>query len=201
MAQDVFLVTKSFLKLWNGDQCREGYNGLVVLEGDDRDLKASLIPKLMAAKDRFDDALAGPLKSYFLRANTGPKWMLGGVTSRPFTTAPQCDNKFAISSIESSSLYGDASFSSSWLTFATVDHCFSIMEGLLKIRMKGKDDSFDTLREGQTAVVAAGQGLLSGTVSSYSGVVLPDTPGAVEQPRFRKMCEELGVQVEAADFV
>jgi len=78
----------------------------------------------MAAKDQFDvnfvpdyrppelgnwleteNTLPGPLEACFLRANTGPRWMLGGVMSRPFINASQCCEKFAISNIEKSSTY------------------------------------------------------------------------------------------------
>ncbi|KAF5863623.1 hypothetical protein ETB97_009717 [Aspergillus alliaceus] len=82
--------------------------GLLVPEGDSRNLKSLLIPKVMAAKERFDinfllnyqppelgdwtknDArLPESSQPFNLRANTGPRWMLGGVMARPFITTTQ----------------------------------------------------------------------------------------------------------------
>ena len=81
----------------------EPYEGILVPESDNRDLKSLLIPKVMAAKGKFDvvfqphyvppevsdwtkedEKLPEGHQGYFLRANTGPRWMLGGVMSRPF---------------------------------------------------------------------------------------------------------------------
>ena len=86
----------------------EPFNGLLVPEFDDRDLKSLLIPKVMTAKDRFDVVFVrdyqppavseweegeGKLpegsEPYFLRYMTGPRYMAGGVMSRPFITTKQ----------------------------------------------------------------------------------------------------------------
>ncbi|CRK31426.1 hypothetical protein BN1708_005429 [Verticillium longisporum] len=99
----------------------ESYDGVLVPENDNRNLGALLGQKMATAKDRFDvhfernyqppalgdwleteNVLPSPGEPYFLRANTGPRWMLGGVMSRPFLHASQCGGKFAVSSIESS---------------------------------------------------------------------------------------------------
>ncbi|KAG8415993.1 hypothetical protein J3459_013900 [Metarhizium acridum] len=224
-AHDVFLVTKGFLKLWNGDKCKmlgpgdfayippkfihnpqllgphtetlgliapgdwvdffryvsETYSGIIVPEDDSRDLKSLLIPKVMAAKDKFDVhfardhdpaevsdwdgtecVLPGPLEPYYLRGNTGPRWMLGAVMSRPFIHASQCSGKFAISSIESSKLYdGSLNPFSQRVTFEKVAHCFVVMEGVLGVKLyetdNGGEDAWSEVREGQTVVIPAGQ--------------------------------------------
>ncbi|KAH7002425.1 RmlC-like cupin domain-containing protein [Ilyonectria destructans] len=280
-AHDVFLVTKGFLKLWNGDKCRilgpgdfayvppkiihnpellgphtetlglvapgdwidffryvaETYSGVIVPENDDRDLKALLIPKVMAAKDRFDvhfkrdyqppevgewldseNTLPGPLEPYFLRANTGPRWLLGGVMSRPFINASQCSEKFAISSIESSNVYTKSPLSK-WLNFPTVDHCFCVMEGLLKVKTKG-EEGWNTVREGQTVVLSAGQSftlefasryvrvisftngrgieeLIQTAGSSYTSFILPEEAPEWDEAAIQTVCGKLGVKVEA----
>ncbi|KAH6984462.1 RmlC-like cupin domain-containing protein [Ilyonectria sp. MPI-CAGE-AT-0026] len=280
-AHDVFLVTKGFLKLWNGHKCRilgpgdfayvppkiihnpellgphtetlglvapgdwvdffryvaETYSGVIVPENDDRDLKALLIPKVMAAKDRFDvhfkrdyqppevgewldseNALPGPLEPYFLRANTGPRWLLGGVMSRPFINASQCSEKFAISSIESSNVYTNSPLSK-WLNFPTVDHCFCVMEGLLKVKTKGEED-WNTVREGQTVVLSAGQSftlefasryvrvisftngrgieeLIQTAGSSYTSFILPEEAPEWDEAAIQTACGKLGAKVEA----
>ncbi|RAK71414.1 RmlC-like cupin [Aspergillus fijiensis CBS 313.89] len=216
-AHDVFLVTKGFLKLWNGDKCRimgpgdfayvpptvihnpemmgphtetygvvtpgdwvdffryvsERYDGVLVPEHDDRDLKSILIPKVMAAKEQFDvvfqphyqppelgewtkdeEVLPESPQGYFLRANTGPKWMFGGVMSRPFVTTAQSSGVCAISSIESSKVYGDTILSK-YMTFKSVDHCLCVQEGTLIVSLEGQSDT--EFREGETAVIPAGQ--------------------------------------------
>lgn len=194
-----------------------------------------LIPKLMASKDRFDvhferdyqapnlgeweqseNQLAAPGRPYFLRANTGPRWILGSVVSRPFIHADQSAGKFAISSIESSGVYDAKERSlARWLTFKEVDHCFCVQEGLLRVLLQsGK--SWNEVREGQTLVVAAGetftmdfgsrfvrvwtftngQGieeLIRRAGDSYEGFVIPDNPVAVDELRMSRACEELGI--------
>ncbi|KAL4800233.1 hypothetical protein BDV19DRAFT_375898 [Aspergillus venezuelensis] len=226
-AHDVFLVTKGYLKLWNGPKCRvmgpgdfayvppgvihnpellgphtetygvvtpgdwidffryisEPYEGILVPESDDRDLKALLIPKVMAAKGQFDvvfqphyvppelgewDASdevlptpeGGKLKEYYLRANTGPRFMVGGVLSRPFITTKQSGGVIAISSIESSADYGrDANVLGRFMTFEKVDHCLAVLEGTLvvKLRRDGGEVEEEVIREGETVVVPSGQ--------------------------------------------
>lgn len=215
----------------------ETYSGVIVPENDDRDLKALLIPKVMAAKDRFDvhfkrdyqppevgewldseNTLPGPLEPYFLRANTGPRWLLGGVMSRPFINASQCSEKFAISSIESSNVYTSSPLAK-WLNFPTVDHCFCVMEGLLKVKTKGEED-WNTVREGQTVVLSAGQSftlefasryvrvisftngrgieeLIQTAGSSYTSFILPEEVPEWDEAAIQTACGKLGVKVEA----
>lgn len=218
----------------------ETYGGVVVPESDDRDLVSLLVPKLMAAKDRFDvhferdyqppevgdwldteNALPAPLEPYFLRANTGPKWMLGGVMSRPFINASQCAEKFAISSIESSGTYapGSSPFAR-WFTFPAVDHCFAVMEGLLRVRLKGEGgNDWTDVREGQTLVVSAGRAfklefasryvravtftngagiehLIHTAGQPYAGAVIPEEAASWDEEKLRAACDEMGVVVE-----
>lgn len=151
----------------------EPYEGLLVPETDNRDLKSLLIPKVMAAKEQFDvvfqpdyqppalgdwtkddKALPNSCQPFYLCANTGPRWMLGGVMSRPFVTTAQSNGVCAISSIESSHLYG-SSLLSNYMTFKKVDHCLCVMEGTLIVRIKGIPDA--VFREGETVVIPAGQ--------------------------------------------
>lgn len=282
-AHDVFLVTKGFLKLWNGDKCRvmgpgdfayippkvihnpeltgphtetlgliapgdwvdffryvgETYEGVIVPESDDRDLKSLLIPKVMAAKDRFDvnfvrdydapevgewqddeNVLADPLKPYFLRANTGPRQILGGVLSRPYIYASQCSSKFAISSIESSNQYGTSAFAKQWLTFKNAHHCFTVQEGILKVKLKEENsDKWNEVREGQTLLVPAGKAFVlefgsrfvrAITFTNGPGleevvrlagsdcptVVLPEKPAEYDMIKLQDALKQVGVDVE-----
>ncbi|KAL4964886.1 uncharacterized protein BDV14DRAFT_189940 [Aspergillus stella-maris] len=267
-AHDVFLVTKGYLKLWNGPKCRvmgpgdfayvppgvihnpellgphtetygvvtpgdwidffryisEPYEGILVPESDDRDLKALLIPKVMAAKGQFDVVFQphyvppelgewdasdevlptpenGKLKEYYLRANTGPRFMLGGVLSRPFITTKQSGGVVAISSIESSADYGsDANVLGRFMTFEKVDHCLAVLEGTLVVRLRRDSGEVEeeVIREGETVVVPSGQAfalefrsryvrvwsfadgdgieaLIEQAGSAFSGVILPES--------------------------
>ncbi|KAJ6009118.1 hypothetical protein N7499_000928 [Penicillium canescens] len=275
-AHDVFLVTKGFLKLYNGDQCRimgpgdfayvppkvihmpdmigphtelqglitpgdwvdffryvsEPFEGVLVPECDNRDLKSLLIPKVMAAKGQFDvvfqphhvppqvsewtkedEKLPDGPTGYFLRANTGPRWMLGGVMSRPFVTTTQSTGVCAISSIESSKDYGETVFSK-YMTFPTVDHCFLVMEGALRVKLQGADDA--VFREGETVVIPAGQAfslvfeskfvkfhsftdgdgiesLIHAAGKPFEGVVLPDQAPEYEQSEVESAAVRLNV--------
>lgn len=215
----------------------EEYKGLILPEFDNRDLKSLLIPKLMQAKDRFDvqfernyqppeladwqdseNVLAEPLKPYFLRANTGPRYVLGGVLSRPFINAAQCSGKFSITSLESSKIYGESAFSCQWISFPTVDHCFCVQEGLLKVKIKGEADAWSEVREGQTVVIAAGQSfklgfgsrfvrattftngpgieyLIHTAGSSHAGFVLPEEATPWDKSEFEAAARDLNVEL------
>ncbi|KAL4903916.1 hypothetical protein BDW74DRAFT_35271 [Aspergillus multicolor] len=283
-AHDVFLVTKGYLKLWNGDKCRimgpgdfayvppgivhnpellgphtetfgvvtpgdwidffryisEPYSGILVPESDDRDLKALLIPKVMAAKGQFDvvfqpnyvppqvgewDADDEKLPDttepvpFYLKANTGPRWMLGGVMSRPFITMKQC-GVCAISSIESSNVYGAAaSVLSRYMTFEKVDHCLAVMEGTLVVKLQGQGE--EVFREGETMVIPAGQAfalefrskfvrvwsftdgdgiesLIQNAGQAFSGVVLPETVEGLEvdEEKVKRVAGELSLTIQ-----
>ncbi|CAN8104109.1 unnamed protein product [Discula destructiva] len=231
-AHDVFLVTKGFLKVYNGDKCRimspgdfayvpptvihnpdqlgphtetlglvapgdwvdffryitDSYDGIIVPESDSRNLKGHLMSKMKAAPQDFDvnfvrpgvddytppevgewldtdNVLPAPLQPYFLRANTGPRHILGGVMSRPFILAAQNEGKFAITSLESSSAYGASPLADKWLTFETVDHVLCVQEGLLRVKLRGGECA--EVREGQTVMVPAGQGFVLEFGSRY----------------------------------
>lgn len=161
----------------------EPYEGILVPENDNRDLKSLLIPKVMAAKGKFDvvfqpdykppevgdwtkedEILPEGPENYFLRANTGPRWILGGVISRPFVTTRQSSGVCAISSIESSKEYGETIFSR-YVTFANVDHCLCVMEGTLRVRLQGQGES--VFREGETVVIPASQGFALDFLSKF----------------------------------
>lgn len=226
-AHDVFMVTKGFLKLWNGDKCRilgpgdfayippkvihnpdllgphtetlgliapgdwvdffryvgETNDSLIVPEFDDRDLKAHIIPKVMAAKDKFDvhfvrdyqppevsdwqddeNRLPDGQEPYYLRFMTGPRWMAGGWMSRPFITTKQNGGRFAISSIETSDRYPPSDLFSKPITFDNVDHCFVMQEGCLGVTLKGQETM---IREGDTLVVPSGSAFSLQARSKY----------------------------------
>lgn len=215
----------------------EPYEGILVPEADDRDLKSLLIPKVMAAKEKFDvvfqpdyqppelgdwtkqdESLPESLQPFFLRANTGPRWMLGGVMSRPFVTTAQSNGVCAISSIESSNAYPSGNtLLGNYMTFAKVDHCLCVMEGKLVVSLKGSGEL--VLREGETVVVPAGkafslrfdsryvrfwsftdgdgiESLVHRLGRPFEGVVLPEEEQEWDSTRVSGVIAELGVDMD-----
>lgn len=212
----------------------EKYDGILYPEFDDRNLKEILIPKVMAAKGKYDvhfhphhqgcevsewdaddEKLPDGNLPYYLKANTGPRWLLGGVVSRPFITTKQSAGKFAISSIESSSRYGASVFEKQ-MVFPKVHHCLSIMEGALEVTVE--DLAPCVLREGETIFVAAGtpfslkfaskfvrvwsftsgdgiEALVHDAGKPYEGYAIPDSPSVVEEDLLEKAREKLGVKL------
>ncbi|KAH6991251.1 RmlC-like cupin domain-containing protein [Ilyonectria sp. MPI-CAGE-AT-0026] len=158
---------------------------------------------------------------YFLRANTGPQWIFGGVLSRPFITTAQSKGQFYISALESSSGYPGRPFFERYMSFTSVDHCFCVMEGLFKLKRRG-DSEWTVLREGQTVVVSArdfftaeidskfvrviafanGPGineLLQKAGYRCSGNILPETVGSWDgwdEARLKSACAEVGAQID-----
>lgn len=217
----------------------EPYEGLLVPETDNRDLKSILIPKVMAAKEKFDvvfqphyqppalsewvagedEGLPASSLPFFLRANTGPRWMLGGVMSRPFVTTQQSNGVCAISSIESSQSYGGSLFSG-FMAFDKVDHCLCVQEGTLVVRLKDSSSSSSVFREGETVVIPAGQSFALDFASRYvrvwsftdgdgietlvhrlgqpfDGVVLPDQALDWDSTRTAGIAASLGVHLDS----
>lgn len=136
--------------------------------------------------------------------------------SRPFIHAEQSAGKFAISSIESSSMYGQSVLGRR-MTFNSVDHCFCVLEGLLKVKL-GRSETFNEVREGQTLVVAAGETfsiefgsryvrlwsftngegieeVIRKGGESYDSYVIPEAPREVNEERVTKAIDQLGVTI------
>lgn len=175
-------------------------------------------PPALADFDESDSKIPEGSAPYYLRANTGPRWVAGGIMSRPFITTAQSSGKFAISSIESSKDYGSAgNIFSRFLTFKDVDHCFSVQEGILVIRLKGGEKY--NVREGETAVIPAGQGfslqfasryvrvwtftggdgveaIVHKVGKSYEGFVLPELTQPLDESKLIEVCGSLGVSMD-----
>ncbi|PVI00802.1 RmlC-like cupin [Periconia macrospinosa] len=198
-----------------------------------RNDEEKIVSMMMAAKEKFDiqyaydyqppevsywreseNKLGGYLEPYFLRANTGPRWMAGGLLSRPFILASQNGGRFAISSIESSSVYKRSIFES-YIKFTNVDHCFFVAEGKVKVEREGSSGE-NVLHDGETLVISAGQGFKLDFASPYvrilsvtngrgietliqeagkpfEGFVLPDKVEVVDSDKLARVCEEIAV--------
>jgi mannose-6-phosphate isomerase-like protein (cupin superfamily) len=211
----------------------EKYDGILYPEFDDRNLKEILIPKVMSAPQgqydvHFhphhqgaevsewgpeDEKLPEGTEPYYLRANTGPRWLLGGVMSRPFITTKQSDGRFAISSIESSSRLAANPFSKK-LSFPRTHHCFCVLEGAVEFDVDGFAPA--KLTEGETVFIAKGAAFSLKFLSKYvriwtftsgdgvetliheagkpfQGFVLPDSADEVDEQKVKSVCEKLGV--------
>lgn len=165
-----------------------------------------------------DDHLPDGVEPYYLKANTGPRWMCGGVMSRPFITTKQNGGVFAISSIESSSAYGETVLKR-MMSWKKVHHVFAVLEGVLAIRVKG-DEGKHLIREGETAMIPAGQAfslefdskyvrvwsfasgdgvesLVQRLGGAFEGFVLPDAAGKWDESSFQSVCEELSIDLES----
>jgi hypothetical protein len=55
--------------------------------------------------------------------------------SRPFSLISQSGGKFSMSSIESSNVYGKPPLNR-WLTFASINYCLIVQEGLIRVKIK-----------------------------------------------------------------
>lgn len=219
----------------------EPYYGILLPEADNCGWKPLLTARVQAAADKFDvvfqpnyqppelgewtaeDEKLPPESSqpqpFFLRANTGPRWLLGGVMSRPFITTAQSNGVCAISSIESSCMYPtwNALFTD-YLTFTKVDHCLCVVEGKLIVSLQETEMSL-ALREGETIVIPAGKGfslhfdsryvrfwsfadgdgiesLVHRLGAPFEGVVLPEEMKEWDYARVREVIEEVGVEMD-----
>jgi mannose-6-phosphate isomerase-like protein (cupin superfamily) len=164
----------------------EPFDGILADEHDNRNIMAVLGPKFGAMKDKQFDVVMIPqhepcpigewdendtklpkgVEPYFLKADSGPTWLLGGILSRPFITTTQNGGQFAISSIESSSAYGQSALSQ-LMRFDKVHHAFMVVNGTLKLRLDGIEHEISA---DETAFVPAGQAFALSFASKYTRV-------------------------------
>lgn len=210
----------------------EEYNGIILPEFDQRNLVEILIPKVMAAKGKYDvvfhpkhqgcevsdwtaddEKIPDGTEPYFLRANTGPRWILGGVISRPFVTTKQSGGKFAISSIESSSKLEPSSFCQN-LKFPKVHHLFTVFEGTLEVTVSGCTPC--SITEGEVIFIAADtsfslkfaskfvrlwsfssgggiEALIHEAGSPFKGFVVPDEAEPLDDKKIKETLEKLSI--------
>lgn len=137
--------------------------------------------------------------------------------SRPFMRAEKSGGKFAISSIESSSVYGKSVFSS-WVRFENVDHCFSVQEGTLMAKVKDDETEWSEATRGETLFIPAGQAfslefgcryvqaylftngkgleeLIHVAGEPYLPAILPDGTPTWDEGRITVACRSLGVSL------
>ena len=136
----------------------EPYAGCLFPTSDNRNPMEVLIPKLIAASEKFDmipvrdhpyvapqpwisdkdNILPSGIEPYFLRDHSGPKWILGSIIFRPLITETQSGGRFSIASIEGSSKHNKALINESiGLKFDKIHHCILVMDGSLQVSVEG----------------------------------------------------------------
>ncbi|RAH68327.1 RmlC-like cupin [Aspergillus aculeatinus CBS 121060] len=161
-----------------------------------------------------DTVLPDGPEPYFLRYKTGPKWVLGGVTSQPFITTKQAaEGRFAISTIETSSTYQHTIFSE-FLRFPKIHHVLVLLDGAIEVTLN--DSTPTDMYAGEVLFIDAdtafrlrfkhpyirfmcyvdGDGLealIHEAGDSTKAVALPDNPSDVDETKFAAACKKLNV--------
>lgn len=150
----------------------EPYEGALFPTDDKRNPFQVLVPKLIAATEKFDmipvrekasydpqpwdgteTKLPGKCENggYFLKAGAGPKVQAAGLVVRALATRKESDSRFSIYEIQGSSVTASARKS---LKFAETHHAIQTVEGVLNVSIDGKETKVGT---GETVFVPAGQ--------------------------------------------
>jgi hypothetical protein len=151
----------------------EPYVGPLFPTNDHRNPFEVLIPKLMAATEKFDMVpvrekmqfdpqpwngteikLPGVCENggYFLKAGAGEKFMLGGTVLRPMASRKETNGRFSIYEIQGSSFYTGKGLAKA-LVFKDVHHAIYTVEGVMKLLIDGSEVKATV---GETTFVPAG---------------------------------------------
>ena len=210
------------------------YDGVFANEFDDRNPMASLAPKFQTIKEKYDvifqpqyvgaelsdwsdddQKLPESTEAYYLKSNTGPRYLLGGVLSRPFITTKQSDGKFAITSIESSNRHSPSVLAKPF-TFATTHQVYCVLDGAVTITV---DEKHNEVRAGETVFIPAGQKMsieftdrfvrfwsftsgdgletfISQAGVAYGGLVVPDKTQKVDVDKVTSTARNIGMEFE-----
>ncbi|OBT56974.1 hypothetical protein VE04_02566 [Pseudogymnoascus sp. 24MN13] len=136
----------------------EPFSGPLFPTHDSRSPFEVLIPKLIAATEKFDmvpvrekasfdpqpwdgteSQLPGVCENggYFLKADTGPKFATGGTIVRPLATRKESDGKFSIYCVEGSKLHDGKGLEKTTFKFEKTHHVIQVIEGLLSVVING----------------------------------------------------------------
>jgi len=163
----------------------EPWSGPLFPTHDDRNPFTTLVPKLMAATEKFDmipvrekesfdpqpwddsdKSLPGKCKNggYFLKAGEGEKFIVGGMVVRPLATTKESDGKFSIFEIESSS-HHTKTVPGKEFAFKDAHHAFQSVEGHMSLVIEGEKTR---VAAGETVFVPAGMKFKIEAESFYS---------------------------------
>lgn len=207
----------------------EEYPTGLLPEFDSRNPMALIFPKISIIKEKYDvvfqpqfvgaavsdwtdedTKIPDGSQAYFLKANTGPRYLLGGVLSRPFITTKQSDGQFAITSVESSNKYPNGILATPY-SFAKVHQVYCVLDGAIRITLNGTQA---LVRAGETTFIPAGteislefidnyvrfwsyssgdglESLIQRAGCSYEGLVIPEIPREVEFDKMKSVATDL----------
>lgn len=188
----------------------EPYVGPLFPTNDRRNPFEVLIPKLMAATEKFDMIpvrdkahfdpqpwdgsevkLPGECADggYFLKEGSGDKWIVGGTVVRPLATRKETNDRFSIYDLEGSSIHAGKGLSQV-MEFAETHHAIYTIEGVIKLIVDGAEVNTTV---GETAFVPAGTKWSFGVDSVYARAYVFANGGG-----FGEILTSVGTKYEAA---
>ncbi|KAB2571793.1 Cupin RmlC-type [Lasiodiplodia theobromae] len=192
----------------------EPYDGAALFPvGDARDPRVVLIPRLIEAAETCDmvpvrdhppveiqpwaandddSRLPDGLQPYFLRADTGPKWLLEGTIARPLITTAQSAGRFSVVSLEGGNSHRRSIFSGAGgqLRWEDVHHCFVVVHG--KVRFCVGKDSSAILSADDTIFIPAAEAFSFSFESAFAQMYAFSNGGGVAE-----LVMEVGRRMEA----
>jgi len=219
----------------------EAYDGVIADEFDSRNPGATFGPRMKEIKEKYDVVFQPQFKgaevsewteederipedqqAYYLKANTGPCHLLGGVLSRPFITTKQSagpTGNFAVTSIESSNRHSNTVLRKPF-TFEKVHQVYHLLDGAISLTVSGGAPS--VVRAGESAFIPAGtevsvkfldryvrfwayssgdglESLIAEAGGAFEGTMVPDQAQAreVDAEQVRKAAEKLNVRISS----
>ncbi|KAG9599955.1 cupin domain-containing protein, partial [Aureobasidium melanogenum] len=183
---------------------------------DNRNPMEVLVPKLIAATEKFDMVPkrdhkgAEPVlctnkdnklsntatEPYFLKADAGPRYASAGLLVKPLCQKADTDGKFSIARLEGAAAIKSQYLAYNTLTFETSHHCFLVDMGSFRLTVDGQSSEISA---GETIFVPAGQEFTLEVASKYAALyVFTNGGGLVEM--LVGMGREYGSQIIAEDF-
>lgn len=177
----------------------EPYEGCLFPTSDSRNPMEVLVPKLIAAAEKFDmipvrdhpyvapqpwktdgdNLLPSGIEPYFLRDHSGPKWILGGTLCRPLITETQSGGRFSIASIEGSVKHQKSLINeSSGIKFHKIHHCILVMDGSFEVSVEG---SLVNVAAGELIYIPCQTAFKFNITSSYAQAYVFANGGGVEK--------------------
>ncbi|KAH0167354.1 cupin domain-containing protein, partial [Aureobasidium melanogenum] len=165
---------------------------------DNRNPMEVLVPKLIAATEKFDMVPkrdhkgAEPIlctnkdnklsnsatEPYFLKADAGPRYASGGLLVKPLCQKADSNGKFSIARLEGSATIKSQYLAYNTLTFETSHHCFLVDMGSFRLTVDGQSSEISA---GETIFVPAGQEFTLEVASRYAALyVFTNGGGLVE---------------------
>ncbi|KAI7779959.1 hypothetical protein LA080_000172 [Diaporthe eres] len=193
------------------------YDGVIGDELDRRNTMQFMFSKIQEIKEKYDLPDGPEPTEYFLRANTGPRYILEGILARPFITTRQSAGQFAITSIESSNRLTNSVLNKRFV-FEKVHHVYHILYGAILVRTDGQALG-DLVRAGETVFIPAGkeisvsfvdryvrfwsfasgdglETLVAGAGEAFEGSVVPDRVASFDINRLHRVAGSLSIKIK-----